>query len=72
MIEDKTHERRLLQEIKGLDQNDVEKILRMVHFMKKEILMVKKKRGNPNIMKYAGMLNDLTAEEISLFKKANQ
>jgi len=72
MIEDKTHEHRLLQEIKGLNQNDMEKILRMVHFMKKEILMITKKRVNRNIMNYAGMLNDLTVEETELFTNAIQ
>ncbi len=67
MIADKTYEQKLLQEIKGLNQNDVKKILRMIHFMKKEIFTTEKKTENINIMNYAGMLNDLTDEEVNVF-----
>lgn len=66
MIADKAYEKKLLQEIKGLNEEDIEKILRMIHFMKNEILFSQSERTN-NIMNYAGMLSDLTDEEIEVF-----
>ena len=69
MISEKVYEERILQEIKGLNHNDIEKILRMIHFMKKEILNYSDKNAeNANIMAYAGMLSDLNDEEADLFK----
>ena len=69
MISEKVYEERILQEIKGLTHDDIEKILRMIHFMKKEILNDSDKNTeNANIMAYAGMLNDLNDEEADLFK----
>ena len=68
MITDKVYEQRILQEIKGLNHNDIEKILRMIHFMKKEIFNYSDKNAeNANIMAYAGMLSDLSDEEVELF-----
>ncbi len=69
MISEKVYEERILQEIKGLTHDDIEKILRMIHFMKKEILNYSDKTAeNTNIMAYAGMLSDLSDEEADLFK----
>ena len=69
MIVNQTYEQKLLHEIKDLDQKDVEKILRMIHFMKKEILNYSDKTAETaNIMAYAGMLSDLSDEEANLFK----
>ncbi len=65
-------EERLLQEIKGLDRDDAEKIIKMVHFMKEEILKEKQKNSKPDIMKYAGMLSDLSPEDSDLFEQAVQ
>lgn len=69
MIKDKEYEQQLLQEIKGLNQDDVEKILRMIHFMKNEFFTSSKteKAKKINIMNYAGMLSDLTDEELDAF-----
>ncbi len=68
-VNEKGYEERILQEIKGLNHDDIEKILRMIHFMKKEILNYSDKTAeNANIMAYAGMLSDLNDEEANLFK----
>lgn len=69
MISDKEHEQLILQEIKGLNHDDIEKILRMIHFMKNEILNYSDKNAeNANIMAYAGMLSDLNDEEADVFE----
>ncbi|MFP4325678.1 MAG: hypothetical protein ACLFP9_06640 [Desulfonatronovibrio sp.] len=65
-------EQRLLQEIKGLDREETEKIFKMIHFMKEEILKEKDICSKPDIMQYAGMLSDLTPEEGELFERAVQ
>ncbi|MCF8077197.1 MAG: hypothetical protein K9K63_11675 [Desulfotignum sp.] len=69
MIKDKEYEQQLLQEIKGLNQDDLEKILRMIHFMKNEFFTASKKETAEkiNILNYAGMLSDLTDEETAVF-----
>ena len=72
MIVNQTYEQKLLHEIKDLDQKDVEKILRMIHFMKKEIFTSKKKMPKTDIMSFAGMLNDLTEEEANLYNSGIQ
>ncbi len=65
-----TIEQRLLQEIKGLDQDEAEKIIKMVRFMKTEILKAKQKNTKPDLMNYAGFLNDLSPDENELFNQA--
>lgn len=68
-----TQEEELLKEVKDLKQNDIKKILRMIHFMKKEIFEVEGGGKPPlHIMDYAGMLKDLSAEEAELFTNAIQ
>ena len=67
-----TIEQRFLQEIKGLDQDEVEKIIKMVRFMKSEFLKAKQKNTRPDLMKYAGFLNDLSPDENELFNQAVQ
>lgn len=68
-----TQEEELLKEVKGLKQNDIKKILRMIHFMKKEIFEVDGGGKPPfHIMDYAGMLKDLSPEEAELFTNAIQ
>ncbi len=65
-------EERLLQEIKGLEREETEKTIKMIHFMKEEILKEKDKSSKPDIMKYAGMLSDLSPEDIEIFEQAVQ
>lgn len=67
-----TIEKRLIEEIKELDQEETEKIIKMIHFMKEEILKGKQKRAKPDIMKYASMLGDMSSEENELFEQAVQ
>ncbi|MFN2266847.1 MAG: hypothetical protein ABR533_01120, partial [Desulfonatronovibrio sp.] len=55
-----------------LDREETEKIFKMIHFMKEEILKEKDKSSNPDIMQYAGMLSDLSPEEDKLFEQAVQ
>ena len=65
-------EQRLLKEIKGLDRDETEKIIKMIHFMKEEILKEKHPGSKPDMMKYAGMLSDLSPEDSELFEQAVQ
>ncbi|RQD59329.1 MAG: hypothetical protein D5R98_07410 [Desulfonatronovibrio sp. MSAO_Bac4] len=67
-----TIEKRLIEEIKELDQEETEKIIKMIHFMKEEILKGKQKGAKPDIMKYASMLGDMSSEENELFEQAVQ
>jgi hypothetical protein len=46
------------------------RIIRMVHFMKKEILEKNKKDSKLIIMDYAGMLENLTDDESDRFNEA--
>lgn len=63
-------EQELLKEIKGLTQSDILRIVKMVHFVKKELLGKKKEDVKQEIMGYAGMLKDMTDEEKELFNEA--
>jgi hypothetical protein len=64
------YERELLKEIKDLSPSDKVRIIRMVHFMKKEILEKNKKDSKLIIMDYAGMLENLTDDESDRFNEA--
>ena len=63
-------EQELLKEIEGLTQSDISRIVKMVHFVKKEILGKKKEDVKQQILGYAGMLKDLTDEEKESFNEA--
>lgn len=63
-------EQELLKEIKGLTQSDFLRIVKMVHFVKKEILGKKKEDVKQQIMGCAGLLKDMTDEETALFNEA--
>jgi len=72
MLPGSSFEQQLLQEVRNLDQDDLEKILRMIHFMKKEIFPVKHGRRGTGINQYAGMLKDMSDHETELFTAAIQ
>jgi hypothetical protein len=64
------YEQELLKEIKGLTQSDIARIVKMVHFVKKEILGRNQEGAKLQIMGYAGMLKNMTDEEAELFNEA--
>ena len=70
MLTKMNFEQELLNEIKGLTQSDIVRIVKMVHFVKKEILGKQKDDVKLQIMGYAGMLKNMTDEETELFSKA--
>jgi hypothetical protein len=70
MLTKMNFEQELLKEIKGLTQSDIARIVKMVHFVKKEILGKKKEDAKLQIMGYAGMLKNMTDEETELFNEA--
>jgi len=72
MLPNSTYEKQLCHELRDLDKDSFEKILRMIHFMKKEILNVKGARREAKIVKYAGMLNDMSDDEVDCFSAAIQ
>jgi pantothenate kinase-related protein Tda10 len=72
MFPNTTQEQQLRQELQGLDQDSFEKIMRMIHFMKKEILNVKHARLDTEIIQYAGLLNDISDDEADRFSAAIQ
>lgn len=66
-------EEQLLREIRGLQQGDIKKIVKMIHFMKREIFEAGRgEKPALDIMHYAGMLKDLSFEEAELFANAIQ
>lgn len=72
MLAKDDQKQRLLQEINDLEQQDIEKLIRMIHFMKKEILTKDKKDMNDSILNYAGMLQDMSDEETATYHNAIQ
>ncbi|MFZ3044999.1 MAG: hypothetical protein WA151_03725 [Desulfatirhabdiaceae bacterium] len=70
MLTKMNYEQELLKEIKDLAPSDKIRIIRMVHFMKKEILEKNKKDSKLIIMDYAGMLENLTDDESDRFNEA--
>lgn len=72
MLAKDEQKQRLLQEINDLEQQDIEKLIRMIHVMKKEILKKDKKDTNDSILNYAGMLQDMSDEEIANYHNAIQ
>ena len=70
MLSRMNYEDKLLKEIKGLPTKDVAKIVKIVHLIKEEILENKVEGLRKDILQYAGMLKDLTAEESKVFDEA--
>jgi hypothetical protein len=64
------YEQELLQEMKGLSPSDIARIVKMVHFVKEEILGKKTIPARQKILGFTGMLKDMTNEETELFNEA--
>lgn len=63
-------EQELLNEIKGLNQLDLARIIKLVHFVKYEIFGKKKTDAKQQILSCAGMLKNMTDEERDIFNQA--
>lgn len=63
-------EQQLLKEVKDLPGRDIAKIVKIVRMIKEEMLEKKVKGFRKDILQYAGMLKDLTAEESKVFDEA--
>jgi hypothetical protein len=63
-------EQELLNEIKGLPESDIARIVKLVHFVKYEILGRKKEHAKRQILGCAGMLKNMTDEETDIFNEA--
>ncbi len=72
MLAENIQKEEILKEIKGLSHRDLKKIVRMIHFMKKEILREEREKAHVRIMDYAGILADLSPEETEHFTNAVQ
>lgn len=70
MLSKISHKQQLLNEVKGLPGTDIAKIVKIVHLIKEDILEKKVKRTGRNILRYAGMLKDLTDKESKVFDEA--
>lgn len=70
MLSRMNYEDKLLKEIKSLPTKDVARIVKIVHLIKEEILENKVEGLRKDILQYAGMLKDLTAEESKVFDEA--
>jgi hypothetical protein len=70
MLSRMSYEQQLINEVKGLPAADIKRIVKIVHLIKEEILERKVIRPRKNIMKYAGLLKDLTEKESKVFEKA--
>ncbi|MFH0775899.1 MAG: hypothetical protein V2A53_10540 [bacterium] len=69
------YETQLWQEIQGLKESELLKVVKLVHFFKEEFvgeMVGKKKRNKADIMKYAGLLKDFNAEEEAIFDEATK
>ncbi|SLM29222.1 conserved hypothetical protein [Desulfamplus magnetovallimortis] len=60
----------LLDELENLDQGDIRKIIKMIHFMKKDVLTSSKKNVKGKILSSAGILGDLTNDEADVYERA--
>lgn len=72
MLARKDQEQQLLKEIQDLEEHEVDKIINMISFMKKEILKPSKEKQKYNTLKYAGMLKDISNEDANSFSNAIQ
>lgn len=70
MLSKMSFEQQLLNEVKGLHREDIARIVKIVHLIKKELLEKKVKVLRKDILQYAGILKDLTAEEAMVFNEA--
>lgn len=70
MLSKISFEQQLLNEVKGLHREDIARIVKIVHLIKEELLEKKVKVLRKDILQYAGMLKDLTAEESMVFDEA--
>ena len=70
MLARKDQEQQLLKEIQDLEEHEVDKIISMINFMKKEILKSNKEKQKYKIIQYAGMLKDISNEDAKIFSNA--
>lgn len=69
------YEVQLWQEIQGLKDSELLKVVKLVHSFKEELVGKKvssKRRNKTDIMKYAGLLKDISPEEERLFDEATK
>ena len=69
MLSRANYEQELIQELKSLSRPDMARIVKMVHFLKEEIFDKKAKHDKQEILDCAGMLKDLSDEEVELFEE---
>lgn len=75
MLKKSKYETQLWQEIQGLKEPEILKIVKLVHFFKEELLerrIGEKKTAKTEIMKYAGLLKNLDPEKERIFDEATK
>ena len=65
-------EKKILREIHDLQESDVVKIFKVVHFIKEELIEKKVKKSKDDILRYAGMLKDLPKKELEIFHQTTK
>ncbi|NJD53816.1 MAG: hypothetical protein FIB07_13225 [Candidatus Methanoperedens sp.] len=68
MISRNRYENIILNEIQGLSDRELSKIVKTIHFMKKEI--IGEKQGNVvDILKFAGIWKKMSRTELDIFSE---
>jgi chromosome segregation and condensation protein ScpB len=62
------YENILLNEIQGLSERELSKIVKTIHFLKEEI--IKEKHGNvADILKFSGIWKNMSRKELNIFSE---
>lgn len=68
MISKNKYENIVLKEIQGLSERELFKVIKTIHFLKKEIL--REKQGNvADILKFAGIWKDIPQNQMDIFSE---
>ncbi|MDD1744288.1 MAG: hypothetical protein LUQ20_00515 [Candidatus Methanoperedens sp.] len=68
MMSKNRYENILLNEIQGLSERELSKIVKTIHFLKEEI--IKEKHGNvADILKFSGIWKNMSRKELNIFSE---
>jgi chromosome segregation and condensation protein ScpB len=68
MMSKNRYENILFNEIQGLSERELSKIVKTIHFLKEEI--IKEKHGNmADILKFSGIWKNMSRKELNIFSE---
>jgi hypothetical protein len=68
MISKSIYENILLNEIQGLSEKELSKVVKTIHFLKKEILN-EKRQNVEDVLKFFGSWKDIPRKELHIFSE---